>query len=107
MIGGILNNVAHAHNGDDSSRELEKLNNQIKSYHTEFKSLSGMKEKKKNLALQVRSIGSKILLLRNELSGTHANRCIKKEDEVDYFKELDKALKASSKTLAQLNQVIQ
>lgn len=47
LIGGILNTVAYAHSGDDPNRELEKLNNQIKSYHTEFKSLSDIKEKKK------------------------------------------------------------
>lgn len=107
LIGGILNNVAYAHSGDDPNRELEKLNNQVKSHNAEFKSLSDTKEKKKNISQQIRGVRSTILLLRNELSGTRANRCIKNEDEIDYFKELDKALKASEKALVQLKQVIQ
>lgn len=37
---------------------------------------------------------------------TRGNLFIKKDDEIDYFKELDKALKASQKALRQLTDVI-
>ncbi len=106
LVGGIVTNFAHGHSGDDPNRELEKLNTQIQSHHAEFKMLSDVTEQKKNLARQIKGIRSTLLLLRNELSGTRASRCIKKDDEIDYFKELDKALKASQKAVRQLTDVI-
>lgn len=106
LVGSIGANFAHAHSGDDPNRKLEKLNEQIQSYHAEFKELSDVTEQKKNLAQQIKGIRSTLLLLRNELSGTRASRCVKKDDEIDYFKALDKALKASQKALRQLTDVI-
>ncbi|GAB1257083.1 hypothetical protein NBRC116494_15850 [Aurantivibrio plasticivorans] len=106
LIIGVSSNTAYPHSGLDQNRELKNLSTQIKSHHAEFELTSDLNKKKKHLSQQVRGIRSTLLLLRNELSGTRAKNCIKKEGEVDYFKELGKALKATKKTLDQLDEVI-
>jgi hypothetical protein len=98
---------AYAHNGEDPNRELRKSTEYITTYQSEFESESDLKGMRTNLDAQLNSLRSRLLLLRNELaSDSSVRRCINKDSEIDYFKELDRTLKSSDRFLKQVNKLL-
>lgn len=92
-----------AHSGEDPNRKLAKHLDQINEYQKDFNSESDAIKRKKNLESQLGSLRSRLLVLRNELvSNTSTVKCLKKQSEIDYFKELERTLKSSQRLLKQM-----
>ncbi|BCD98692.1 hypothetical protein [Marinagarivorans cellulosilyticus] len=103
----VSSGAAYAHNGEDPNRELRKSTEHLNAYQSDFDPGDGSREMKNNLEDQLNSIRSRLLLLRNELaSDSSMRRCINKDSEIDYFKELDRTLKSSDRFLKQVNKLL-
>ncbi len=97
--------MAYAHSGKDPQRELDKALNWLKQYQSEFKGSEKSRSKVKNLSRQLDVLRSRTLLLRNELAECGSVACLK-NGEVRYMREIAHTLKATQKTLAQMDTLL-
>lgn len=98
---------AYAHNAENPNRELRKSTEYINTYQSGFDSEGNVRKMRKNLDAQLNSLQSMVFLLCNELaSNSSVRRCINKDVEINYFKQLERSLKSSDLFLKQVDKLL-